>query len=94
MCTRKYVVGSMLDLIGGGSQQNASRSGTPAVGAHRKSPTADQGTQVCSMRILECDNCTMTKFGINKQARSPFLNFPHSDLNNLDYALKFQCKRK
>ncbi|XP_026316935.1 protein LSM14 homolog B-B-like isoform X4 [Hyposmocoma kahamanoa] len=36
--------GSMLDLIGGGSQQNASRSGTPAVG-HRKSPTADQGTQ-------------------------------------------------
>ncbi|KAJ8715941.1 hypothetical protein PYW08_013226 [Mythimna loreyi] len=37
---------SMLDLIGGGSQQSASRSGTPAVGAHRKSPTADQGTQV------------------------------------------------
>ncbi|XP_063827929.1 protein LSM14 homolog B-A [Ostrinia nubilalis] len=36
--------GSMLDLIGGGSQQSASRSGTPAVG-HRKSPTADQGTQ-------------------------------------------------
>ncbi|KAI8426037.1 hypothetical protein MSG28_005006 [Choristoneura fumiferana] len=36
--------GSMLDLIGGGSQQNASRSGTPAVG-HRKSPTTDQGTQ-------------------------------------------------
>lgn len=40
-----YFVGSMLDLIGGGSQQSASRSGTPAVG-HRKSPTADQGTQV------------------------------------------------
>ncbi|XP_049874219.1 protein LSM14 homolog B-like isoform X2 [Pectinophora gossypiella] len=41
--------GSMLDLIGGGSQQNASRSGTPAVGGHRKSPTADQGTQVGSV---------------------------------------------
>uniref|UniRef100_A0A2H1WKT6 SFRICE_000817 n=1 Tax=Spodoptera frugiperda TaxID=7108 RepID=A0A2H1WKT6_SPOFR len=41
--------GSMLDLIGGGSQQSASRSGTPAVGAHRKSPTADQGTQVGSV---------------------------------------------
>ncbi|XP_012550425.1 protein LSM14 homolog car-1 isoform X3 [Bombyx mori] len=38
--------GSMLDLIGGGSQQNASRSGTPAVGVHRKSPTADQSIQV------------------------------------------------
>lgn len=37
---------SMLDLIGGGSQQNASRSGTPAVGVHRKSPTADQSIQV------------------------------------------------
>lgn len=36
--------GSMLDLIGG-SQRNVSRSGTPAVGTHRKSPTADQGTQ-------------------------------------------------
>lgn len=36
----------MLDLIGGGSQQNASRSGTPAVGVHRKSPTADQSIQV------------------------------------------------
>lgn len=36
----------MLDLIGGGSQQNASRSGTPATVGHRKSPTADQGTQV------------------------------------------------
>ncbi|KAJ2943608.1 hypothetical protein O0L34_g16717 [Tuta absoluta] len=35
---------SMLDLISGGGQ-NASRSGTPAVGGHRKSPTADQGTQ-------------------------------------------------
>lgn len=34
----------MLDLIGGGCQQNNSRSGTPA--GHRKSPTADQGTQV------------------------------------------------
>lgn len=41
--------GSMLDLIGGGSQQSASRSGTPAVGAHRKSPTADQSTQVGSV---------------------------------------------
>ncbi|CAG4946744.1 unnamed protein product [Parnassius apollo] len=40
--------GSMLDLIGGGNQQNASRSGTPA-GGHRKSPTADQGTQVGSV---------------------------------------------
>ncbi|CAH4032949.1 protein LSM14 homolog B-A isoform X2 [Pieris brassicae] len=37
--------GSMLDLIGGGSQQSASRSGTPAAVGHRKSPTADQGTQ-------------------------------------------------
>ncbi|XP_053606224.1 protein LSM14 homolog B isoform X8 [Plodia interpunctella] len=36
--------GSMLDLIGG-SQQSSSRSNTPAVGGHRKSPTADQGTQ-------------------------------------------------
>lgn len=37
----------MLDLIGGPSQQqNASRSTTPAVVGHRKSPTADQGTQV------------------------------------------------
>ncbi|KAL4702429.1 hypothetical protein ACJJTC_003054 [Scirpophaga incertulas] len=42
-------LGSMLDIIGGGSQQNASRSGTPAVGAHRKSPTADQSTQVNSV---------------------------------------------
>ncbi|CAG4962770.1 unnamed protein product [Colias eurytheme] len=40
--------GSMLDLIGGGSQQSASRSGTPAAVGHRKSPTADQGTQVGS----------------------------------------------
>ncbi|XP_013146684.1 PREDICTED: protein LSM14 homolog A [Papilio polytes] len=39
--------GSMLDLIGGGCQQNNSRSGTPA--GHRKSPTADQGTQVGSV---------------------------------------------
>lgn len=45
--TTKCVLGSVLDLIGGGSQQSASRSGTPAVGTHRKSPTADQGTQVC-----------------------------------------------
>ncbi|XP_061378175.1 protein LSM14 homolog B isoform X2 [Danaus plexippus] len=37
--------GSMLDLIGGGSQQGVSRSGTPAVIGHRKSPTTDQGTQ-------------------------------------------------
>ncbi|XP_061378179.1 protein LSM14 homolog car-1 isoform X5 [Danaus plexippus] len=36
---------SMLDLIGGGSQQGVSRSGTPAVIGHRKSPTTDQGTQ-------------------------------------------------
>ncbi|KAI5637873.1 scd6-like sm domain-containing protein [Phthorimaea operculella] len=36
--------GSMMDLLSGGGQ-NASRSGTPAVGGHRKSPTADQGTQ-------------------------------------------------
>ncbi|XP_046968336.1 protein LSM14 homolog B isoform X2 [Vanessa cardui] len=40
--------GSMLDLIGGGSQQSASRSGTPAAVGHRKSPTADQGTQAGS----------------------------------------------
>ncbi|CAK1544919.1 unnamed protein product [Leptosia nina] len=41
--------GSMLDLIGGGgSQQSASRSGTPAAVGHRKSPTADQGTQIGS----------------------------------------------
>lgn len=39
---------SMLDLIGGGSQQSASRSGTPAAVGHRKSPTADQGTQAGS----------------------------------------------
>ncbi|CAH0729980.1 unnamed protein product, partial [Brenthis ino] len=39
---------SMLDLIGGGSQQSASRSGTPATVGHRKSPTADQGTQAGS----------------------------------------------
>ncbi|XP_050666572.1 protein LSM14 homolog B isoform X3 [Leptidea sinapis] len=37
--------GSMLDLIGGGSQKSVSRSGTPAAVGHRKSPTADQGTQ-------------------------------------------------
>lgn len=40
----------MLELIGGGSQQNASRSGTPGVAAHRKSPTADQGIQVSVMK--------------------------------------------
>ncbi|XP_068618675.1 protein LSM14 homolog B isoform X2 [Battus philenor] len=39
--------GSMLDLIGGGAHNNNSRSGTPA--GHRKSPTADQGTQVGSV---------------------------------------------
>lgn len=38
--------GSMLDLIGGGVQQNNSRSNTPGFSANRKSPTADQGTQV------------------------------------------------
>ncbi|CAH2090848.1 unnamed protein product [Euphydryas editha] len=40
--------GSMLDLIGGGSQQSTSRSGTPAAVGHRKSPTTDQGTQAGS----------------------------------------------
>lgn len=43
----------MLDLIGGGSQQSASRSGTPAVGVHRKSPTADQGTQVYTQNKIQ-----------------------------------------
>lgn len=43
--TLLLLLGSVLDLIGGGPQQNVSRSGTPA-GGHRKSPTADQGTQV------------------------------------------------
>lgn len=41
----------MLDLIGGGSQQSASRSGTPAAVGHRKSPTADQGTQVNHIKL-------------------------------------------